>query len=437
MIDRVATFIKKRKLIQRSDKVLVAVSGGVDSMVLLHVLKELDYDISVAHMNFQLRGDASDQDETFVRDRCAHLKVSFASKKVDIESEKRENGLSTQMAARKLRYDWFDELCHENGFTKIATAHHLNDSFETMLLNLVKGTGIKGLSGIPATNDKVVRPLLDNAKEDLTKYAKDEGIIWREDSSNADSKYQRNLIRNEVIPFLEKINPSLIETFKSTSDRVIGANAVVENVVDQLRKEHWNESEGELSLTWFDGSEGHVLLLSELLRPYKVSYTLACEIGEEHSSGKIFLTSTHKVVYDRERLLFRQTESESIKPIEILEAKGTHKWGDWKIIMGLVDRDDIQFGSEREGYFDEGQISFPLKVRSWKEGDLFIPLGMKGKKKISDFLIDQKIPLISKEGIPILESKGEIIWIGGFRLDDRFKVQNNSIRAVKIEIEKL
>ena len=435
MIDRVATFIGERQLIQRSDKVLVAVSGGVDSMVLVHILRELNYDVSVAHMNFQLRGDASNQDEIFVRNWCRRRNVSFISKKVDTHSEMRSSQLSTQMAARKLRYNWFEELCRNCGFKKIATAHHLNDSFETVLLNLVKGTSIRGLIGISRVNDKIVRPLIDISKVSLVKFATDEGITWLEDATNADSKYQRNLIRNEVIPLLERLNPSLIETFKSTNERIIGANEVVENAVAQLRDEHWNESEGALGLSWFNGSFGHLLFLSELLRPYKVNYSLACQIGKDHSSGKIFLTPTYKIIYDRQRLIFKKIKHTSIEPIEIPRSTGIYEWGYWKIIVDFVDRGNVLFGNEKVGYLDEDTISFPVKVGSWKKGDSFYPLGMKGKKKISDFFIDAKIPITSKANIPIFKSGSDIIWLGGLQLDDRFKIQNNSLRVIKIEIE--
>ena len=436
MIDGVATFIKKRKLVERSDKVLVAVSGGVDSMVLIHVLRALDYDVSVAHMNFQLRGDASDKDESFVRDWCISRNVGFISKEVDTYSEKKAGGLSTQMAARKLRYDWFDELCQNSGFNKIATAHHLNDSLETMILNLVKGTSVKGLAGIPTINDKVIRPLLNISKEEILKYARDERIVWREDLTNADSKYQRNMVRNEVVRLLERINPSLIETFKSTRERMIGADEIVENMVAQLREEHLSESEDELRLSWFKGSSGHLLLLSELLRSYGVSYSLACEIGQEHSSGKIFLTLTHKIVYDRHRLLFQKIDHRSNEPLEISKPNRSYTWGDWKITINSVNSDNIEFRNEKTGYFDEGRIHFPVKVRSQKEGDSFVPLGMNGKKKVSDFMIDAKIPLTQKDDIPIFESKADIFWVGGHRMDDRFKVQKTSKRVIKIEVEK-
>lgn len=435
MIERVSAFIEKKNLIDRDDKVLVAVSGGVDSIVLVHLLKELSYDVSVAHMNFQLRGEASDQDEFLVEAWSESNRIVCHTQKVETKAVTKEEGISTQMAARNLRYEWFEGLCVEHGYQKIVTAHHLNDSFETVLLNLTKGTGIKGLVGIPPINEKVIRPLLEISKEEILAYADKNKMKWREDASNSDPKYQRNLIRNEVVPLLQTINPSLLSTFKSTIARMAGTNELIQEMVKTIHKENFS-SEGveQLSMKWFDGSAGHLVILSELLRSYGASYSLTCEIGESHESGKTFLTLSHTILHDREQLIFTKNKNSEIKSIEILKPEGTYSWGNCEISLKVIRSDEVVFGDERVAYFDASKVTFPILVRSWKEGDWFIPMGMKGKKKVSDFLIDTKIPVTLKNSIPIFESGGEIMWVGGYRLDGRFKVAEDSWEVLKVRI---
>ncbi len=435
MIDRVATFIENEQLIDPMDKVLVAVSGGVDSMTLINILRSLDFDVSVAHMNFQLREEASNQDEEFVKNWCDMHEIACHTRRVDTIDVAEKDQISTQMAARQLRYDWFQELCKEHGYKRIATAHHLNDSLETVLLNLTKGTGIRGLAGIPATNGKVIRPFLEISKEEILAYAKESKLKWREDASNADTKYQRNLIRNEVVPLLEKINPSLIETFISTGTRMTGTNELIQQLVETIRNENFAEGGQQLNMLWYDGSAGHVVVLSELLRPYGVSYSQACDIGKNHPSGKIFYTTTHQIVYDRDRLVFNKVENLSIEPIDIESSEGKYIWGKCKISIENVNSVDIKFDNSNVAYFDAGKIVFPIKIRQWSEGDWFIPFGMKGKKKVSDFFIDTKIPLTLKNRIPIFESGGNVIWIGGYRVDDRYKVGDSLMRCIKITVD--
>lgn len=437
MVERVQIFIKKKNLIDTSEKVLVAVSGGVDSMVLVHLLKESGYSISVAHLNFQLRGEASDQDESFVLNWCESNGVTCYSKKTETKSVAKKEGISTQMAARKLRYEWFEGLCKEHGYQKIAIAQHLNDSLETVLLNLTKGTGIRGLVGITPMNEKVIRPLTEMTKEEIVDYAKKHNLKWREDASNKDSKYQRNLIRNEVVPLLQRINPSLLLTFKSTNDRMTGINELMQEMLKTISDENFStEGGGRLNMKWFDGSAGHLVLLSELLRPYGASYSLACEVGETHQSGKTFLTFSHKILYDRDQLLFTKNERLGIEPRKISKSEKIGEWSKWKISLEEVSAEEVVFGSNQVAYFDASKVVFPILVRSWQEGDWFIPLGMTGKKKVSDFLIDEKIPLTLKNQLPIFESEGGIMWIGGYQIDERFKLCESSDEVLKVEISR-
>jgi len=433
MIERIRTFIQKKGLIDRSEKVLVAVSGGVDSMVLIHLLKELGYQVSVAHMNFNLRGEASDADESFVKEWCSANAVTCFTHKVDTKGAAARAGISIQMAARNLRYAWFEELCEAKGFHKIATAHHLNDSFETLLLNLTKGTGIKGLLGIPTQNRKVIRPLIEGSKEDILAYAKKNRIVWIEDASNSQMKYQRNLIRHEVIPMLQKINPSLLDTYRSTRDRMSGVNQLVVQMVQEIGNKNL-VGEERLNMTWFDGSSGHKVILAELLRQFGVTYSLACEIGQAHMSGKVFLTNSHEILFDRNQLVFNEIDSQGLSSIEIQKTEGTYTWGNWKITLEVIPREAVEIKNEQVAYFDIEKIIFPLQIGPFKRGDWFIPLGMKGRKKVSDFMIDEKISLHRKERIPIFETSGIVMWVGGCRIDDRFKIGEGSEKVLRIEL---
>ncbi|MCP4458593.1 MAG: tRNA lysidine(34) synthetase TilS [Cytophagales bacterium] len=438
MIERVRAFIENKKLANTTQKILVAVSGGVDSIVLVHLLKELAHDVAVAHTNFQLRGEASDKDEQFVKDWCESNGVVCHARRVNTAGVADQQGISIQMAARELRYSWFEELLEEHNYQKIATAHHLNDSLETVLLNLTKGTGIRGLAGIPAVNERLIRPLIEITKEEILAYAKERDLKWREDTSNADSKYQRNFIRNEVVPLLRNINPSLLETFKSTSDRICGANELIQEMVNTIRNENFNtEGEERLNMLWFDGSAGHLVILSELLRPFGVSYSLACEIGEGHESGKVFLTTSHTILYDRDQLIFTKNENLVSEPLEITKPEETFVWGNWKITVNMVNPEDAVFGDEQVAHFDASKAIIPITVRFWQEGDWFIPLGMTGKKMVSDFMIDNKIPLTFKSKIPIFDSGSKIMWIGGYRVDDRYKVGEETKEVVRVEIREI
>lgn len=438
MIEEVRDFIKEGKLIDWKDKILVAVSGGVDSMVLVYLLKNLGFDLAVAHMNFQLRGKASDLDERFVLKWCKSMGLRCHTTKVDVKSVVNERGVSVQMAARKLRYEWFDKLVQAYGYQKIATAHHLNDSFETVLLNWIKGTGVKGLAGIPLTNEKVIRPLLDTTKEEILTFAKAHDLKWREDASNAASKYQRNLIRNEVVPLLEKINPSLLRTFKSSTKRMVGTHELVRQKVEEIRYDQLGtKTEARLDMKWFAGSAAHLVILSELLRPYGVHYLLACQIGKRHLSGKKFFTSSHKIWCDRNQLILTKNEHCKIDFLEIAKPEGTFVWGNWQFIVKEVNIEDVAFRDDGVAYFNAAKVSFPIRVRCWEQGDRFVPLGMKGTKKVSDFMIDNKIPLTLKHSIPIFESRGKIIWVGGYRIDDGCKVGADAEKAIRLEMEKM
>lgn len=433
MIERVKAFILAQDLIKYGDKVLLAVSGGMDSMVLLKVLCELNFDVVVAHMNYQLRGEESDLDEKLVSKVCEYLKIPCFVKRVRVSEDE-----SIQLEARRLRYTWFEQLAKEEKIDKIATAHHLNDSLETALLNLVKGTGIMGAAGIPLWNGQVVRPLLGVTKQEIEKYATDEGIEWREDASNKESKYQRNLIRNEVLPLLERINPSVANTFKSTRERMIGVKQLVLEELQKLRNQFFKVEDDSITidLQWIQKSEKDLMLLSELLKEFGVSYVQAKDIFECELSGSQFETSTHLLFLDRKKLIVKSLDQHETLEI-LIKSSGEYEWGNRTILVSEVKLEEVdtKFPSN-VAFLDGSKINLPIQLRSWQLGDEFQPFGMKGRKKLSDFFIDEKVPVSVKKKIPIFAHANKIIWVGGIRIDDKYKVTSQTEKVLKIEIRK-
>lgn len=431
MIERVHAFLDAHGLNSQS-ALLVAVSGGVDSMVLMDVLLRLGFRPAVAHMNFGLRGAASDADEQFVQAYCKANDLTFHTKQVSLS---KGEGESTQMQARALRYDWFKELMTSFGYMRILTAHHLNDSLETTLLNLTKGTGIAGLTGIPVDNHSVVRPLGMLAKMEVEAYAKTHGLAWREDASNQSTTYQRNKIRHKVIPVLEEINPGLTDTFKHTLERLQGTAELLNGRVNELRDAHLIQGEqDELALSWLTDDSVGWLLLSELLRPYGVSYTLAKEMAQSMESGRIFLTATHRLLINRGTLLITK-EIPKVLSLLTIERPGHYVWGRFEVTVETRQKTDFHKPtSEAYAFFDADRVGLPFEVRSWQQGDTFVPLGMSGKKKLSDFMIDTKIPLTLKAHIPVFVFQKEIFWLGGYRVDDRFKVTPQTQQLMWIKL---
>jgi len=433
MIERVHTFLDAHGF-EANQSLLVAASGGVDSMVMLDVLLRLGYKPAVAHMNFQLRGAASEGDEAFVKEFCKSNDLVFHAKRVTIN---KGEGESTQMQARALRYEWFRELLGSFGYLRVLTAHHLNDSLETTLLNLTKGTGIAGLTGIPTDGHLILRPLSMFSKMEVERYAKMNGLAWREDASNQEATYQRNKIRHKVIPVLEEINPALTDTFVHTLERLQGAANVVKVRVAQLQDTYLVTGDQDvLRLSWLTKDVMGWLLLSEVLSPYGVSYTVAKEIAESNESGRIFLTATHRLLMDRGTLIIEELQAEMPQSLT-LAAPGAYRWGRYDVTVMRMDKTDFHKPTEElYAFFDADRVAFPIEVRSWQQGDAFVPLGMTGKKKLSDFMIDTKIPLTLKAHIPVFVCSTGIFWLGGYRMDDRYKVTDQTKELLWIKLSK-
>lgn len=424
MSDRFLEFIKKHALISPEDKVLLAVSGGVDSMVLLHLFHKAGFDSGVAHCNFCLRAAESDADETLVRNTAASLGIPFFRKSFDTSAYAEKHGISVQMAARDLRYAWFQTLAASQGYTLIATAHHLEDSFETVIHNLTRGTSVSGLRGIKPQNEMVIRPLLDFTKDEIEQWARQNDIAWREDASNKEVYYKRNFIRHQVTPLLKQLNPDLLNTFRDTAKRNAEVEAFFLEGMEQLRQTALRKDETFFYLPKSKVSGPYVL--EHLLKAFGFNYSQCEEMFRafnEHS-GRQFVSKTHRLTVDREELVI------DLRELAEFQERFIDTSEDQELTIGEVTYElkqsqkalDKSLFNEANALLDKEKLHFPLKIRAWYEGDQFQPLGMSGKKKLSDFMIDRKIPVNLKRHIRVVESAGEIVWVVGLRIDDRFKV---------------
>lgn len=427
MIEQFLNHINKHSLFASGDKLLLAVSGGIDSMAMLHLVKTAGFHFGVAHCNFKLRAHESDKDEALVRQSCGEYGVPLFTTTFNTTEYAGSHGISLEMAARELRYSWFETICVQHGYDFIATAHHLNDTFETMLLNLVKGTGLSGLTGIPVKHGRVMRPLLFATRKQIEAYATEHSLKWREDASNAADHYQRNIIRNKVVPLLLQINPGLEKSFVNTLERIKGSHEFVTIFLKKFidKAVSFREDMMLIKKDPLDKIRYADVLLWELLKGHGFNYDQCKEILTiPHQAGKIFKTATHQLTIDREELIVnklmdvQQTIDCFINAdCTVVECAGI------KLKLQVVEAD--QFSIVRENsiaQLDADKVTFPLRWRSWNEGDRFIPLGMKHHKKISDLLVDDRVPVPEKEMVSVIESAGEIVWVVGRRIADPYKI---------------
>lgn len=418
----------------KSDRILLAVSGGQDSMVMLHLFADGRLSFGVAHVNFQLRGKESKDDEQFVKAWCMDHRIPFFSKRFDTNNYATAKKVSIQMAARELRYGWFDELIQREGFRYVATAHHINDSLETVFINLTRSTGLEGLVGIAGRNGNRIRPMLFATKQEIETYAAENGVTWREDSSNQTDDYQRNFIRHRIVPVLKEINPSLEDTFKETVLKIRAELDLIEYEVEQWKTKYWREEGLKIYIDKKGVSRQTLVCLWYGVKPLGFSFTQCGEILRSLAgqSGKFFLSATYKLVIDREFLLVSKIETPLgevlIERDQVQAILGSHK-----LNIMLANPATLDAGSQ-VATLDANRVSFPIIWRKWRPGDYFYPLGMEHKKKISDFLIDQKISISEKDSTTVLESAGEIIWVVGHRIDNRYKLTPVTQQALSLTI---
>lgn len=421
----------------KNAKILVAISGGVDSVVLSHLCHRIGLDIALAHCNFNLRDTESDADEDFVLTFAEMLNLEIFVQRFDTEAYAKENKRSVQMAARELRYNWFTELAERLHFDYILTAHHADDNLETFLINFTRGTGLEGLTGIPEINDNFIRPLLSFASEDIAKFAKVENIKWRDDSSNASVKYLRNKLRHEVIPILKAINPSLLQSFqmtlhnlKDTADIVEeSTNAVLKRAIASIDEHHI-----AFKISEFKKVNNSKAYLFEVFKDYGFSEWNDIVDLLDAETGKQVLSSTHRLIKNRAHLLLSEIPVEIDQEILVIESE-TEKETSFGT-LSFEDVENITKTTRNTIFVDKGKLKYPLTLRKKKEGDVFYPLGMKGKKKLSKYFKDEKFSLLDKENTWLLCTNGTIVWVVGWRADDRFKVTKNTKKIIKIELKK-
>lgn len=440
MLDQLSNFISKQKLFQPDEHILLAVSGGIDSVVMLHLLKRAGTTIAIAHCNFQLRGEASDGDEAFIRKLAVQFEVPLFTKRFDTESYAKKHRVSIQMAARDLRRHWFEETLEREDYSKIATAHHLNDSLETAVFNLAKGTGITGLQGILPKKDKYVRPLLFANREMIHHYAIENNLEWREDQSNSSVKYSRNLIRHKVIPELKKINPNLENTFAQTMEKIIGSTAIFKDFVEnqKLKLLHKKQDVIEIDKAQIKNIENAQLILFELLESHGFNYAQVKDIIAtlDTQSGKVFFSASHRLTVDREKLFLEENKNTEEGLWKISEDTKSLTINEHIFKIETLDSGNSTIDKNSEvAALDLKKLQFPLTMRYWQHGDVFFPLGMKHKKKVSDFMIDEKIPVNLKKRTLILLSGNELVWVVGHRIDDRFKITEKTRNIFRINIE--
>lgn len=417
-------------------KLFLAVSGGLDSMVLLHLLQQLPYEIAVLHCNFQLRGLESFGDQNFIQDYCDQNNIPLFVTQFDTEAFAKDYKLSTQVAARELRYSWFYELLEEKNFDYIATAHHADDNLETFIINLTRGTGLDGLTGIPEENDKIIRPLLPFSREEILKYAEENKIEWREDSSNASNKYLRNKIRHDLVPILKEINPNFLNAFQKTQSYLQESKEMVEDasimIYQQVAKEAGDDI--HFDLNQLKKLPNYKSYLYQWLNEF--SFTAWNDIYDlvEGQSGKQVLSEEFRLLKNRETLILSPILEIAEKEEFQIETNDTEV--NFPLNLRLCQVDDITIDSNRAIFVDAEKIQFPLILRKWNEGDVFQPFGMHGKsKKVSKLFKDEKLSLIEKEKTWILSSDNQIVWVVGIRQDERFKIKNTTNKILKIELQ--
>ena len=419
----------------KDKKLLLAVSGGIDSMVLMHLFQQLNYDIAIAHCNFQLRGKESDADELFVKVKSEKLKVKSYFIRFDTEEYSKENKLSIQLAARKLRYDWFQELLSKNQLDYLVTAHHLDDNVETFLINFTRGTGLEGLTGIPAQNGNIIRPLLPFSRLDIENYALENKIQWREDSSNATDKYFRNKLRHDIVPILKELNTGFLDSFQNTLHHLKQAESLVEDASQLVYEKVVAKKENRLeihlkSLLEFQNYKAY---LYQWLKDYGFSAWNDIYDLVEAQSGKQIFSETHILLKDREKLILSERKT-SIKSevffIESIESKVNIP-----LKLSLYRFSGGKDVNSNCIFVDESKLKFPLTIRKWQEGDEFYPSGMGGKKKLSKYFKDEKYSLLDKENQWLLCSEDQIVWVIGKRADNRFIAKETTQNSIKIEVE--
>ena len=427
LFNRFKTYLSQERLWHPGQTWLVAVSGGLDSVVLTHLCAEAEIDFRIAHCNFQLRGEESERDERFVRDLAAKYNRPLSVQRFDIPPDS-----SIQVAARELRYAWFRTFATD----AIATAHHLDDNIETLLMNFFKGTGVAGLRGMLPLQEGIVRPLLFARREELEAYAKTEGLEWVEDSSNATDKYSRNFVRHRLVPLLEERYPRVIDNLADNLSRFREVEVLYRQALDVYQTqllEKKSPDAWQVSVVRLGKAVPLGTVIYELFRPFGFTPAQSGAIQAllDSPSGKYVSSATHRVLRDRRMLLITPT-SESTAPIVLDEGKASIDLPEGILFHARIPSAALSEDA-RIALLDAAHVHYPLVLRRWKTGDYFYPLGMRKKKKLARFFIDAKLSKVDKEKAWVLESQGRILWVVGRRIDDRFKICPSTKEVIRLE----
>jgi len=440
ILKRFIPFIKQHALFLPEERVLLAVSGGRDSVLMAHLFNEAGFNFGIAHCNFDLRAKESEKDEQFTSDLAAALDTPYFATTFDTAAYSQKHHISIQMAARDLRYQWLEEIRSDFDFQYVAIAQHQNDVMETMILNLTRGTGIAGMHGIFPKKSKIIRPLLFLNRDEINKICDEKKLSYREDSSNKSNKYARNKIRLEVIPVLKELNPSLERTFEANRKRFEEMEIVLEKRLKELKSELFKEitrDEYEISLQDLQALDPMDTLLYGLFHPFgfTVSVLTDFKLSWTGEPGKVFSTATHDLHVDRDKAILTKRKEEAQECIYIWDTSASLKWNNKEFSSEAISL--VNFALKNDSaiaQLDFDLLKFPLILRKWNPGDRFQPLGVKGTKKLSDFFIEQKVPLSRKKDIGILKNgNGDIIWIAGFRIDERYKITANTKKVFIFE----
>ncbi|MDC1237657.1 tRNA lysidine(34) synthetase TilS [Polaribacter sp.] len=435
MLQKLSHILQQNFPFLKDKKLLIAISGGIDSVVLTHLLSVLNFNISLAHCNFNLRNTASDLDTVFVKELAEKLQIKCFTTSFQTAKIAKENKESTQITARNLRYTWFQETLQAHHFDFVLTAHHADDNLETFLINLTRGSGLDGFTGIPEVNGNIIRPLLKFSRNEIESFAKKNGILWREDQSNASTKYVRNKIRHKILPVLKEINPSLLETFSKTIEHLKESAQIIDDSIEKISKNVVLKENGiaKFKVDKLQQLSNPKAYLYQLLKTYNFSEFNDIYNLLSAQSGKQVFSKTHVLLKDRDVLILSKREnlSEDQKAQEVTFSisKNTAKITT-PVHLTLEEVTEQSIQNKNTIYVSKESLKHPLIVRKWENGDYFYPAGMQGKKKLSKYFKDEKLSLLEKQNTWLLCSADDsIIWIIGMRKDNRFKIETKTSKT--------
>lgn len=430
MVKKFENHLHKNFPFLKDKKIVIACSGGLDSMVLADLLIKLHYGVALAHCNFSLRGSESDGDEVFVNKYGEDKQLKVHTKRFDTHAYAETHKISIQLAARELRYRWFEKLLNDFQYDYLLTAHHLDDDIETFMINFSRGTGLRGLTGIPMQNQKILRPLLDFSRAEIHEYAVKNNVIWREDSTNKNTDYMRNNLRHTVIPALKKVTPEFLQNFQTTRKNLQAAEMLLNDYLQHVAQKVFTRKGTALHLhiPTLKALPNYRELMYELLSEYQFTEWNDVKNLIDTQTGKIVYSRTHQLLKNRDELILSERKPYEAE-VYVLSEKGISH----PITIVVEEVKAVEVTDKWTIFVDKDKIVFPLKLSRWKEGDFFYPFGMKGKKKLSKFFKDEKLSLNEKKAVWILHDNEKIIWVVGYRPDNRVRVTEDTTEVLKIK----